>query len=46
MFEQSLPQDRAQVERYCRLVGARAGKPVAGLLWYIDVDSDEAVDVD
>jgi ATP-dependent helicase/nuclease subunit A len=38
-------RDREQVERYCSAIAAITGKPCAGALWYIDLDSDTVVDV-
>ena len=38
--------DREQVAQYCQAMRAITGKPCKGLLWYIDVDVDEAVPVD
>jgi ATP-dependent helicase/nuclease subunit A len=40
-----LDADRAQVARYCRAIERITGRPCAGMLWYIDVDDDVAVDV-
>jgi ATP-dependent helicase/nuclease subunit A len=42
---QRIERDSEQVRRYCELVGRDRGEPVSGLLWYIDLDADEAVDV-
>jgi ATP-dependent helicase/nuclease subunit A len=38
-------EDHAQVRRYCEAVTAITGRECGGLLWYIDLDSDEAVEV-
>lgn len=38
-------RDREQVALYCRLIGEMTGRPCRGLLWYIDVDNDVAIDV-
>src|SRR5512142_2760555 len=40
-----LARDREQVGRYCRAVEAITGRPCGGLLWYIDGDRDDIVDV-
>jgi ATP-dependent helicase/nuclease subunit A len=38
--------DREQVTKYCRLIESRLSGTVSGLLWYIDVDHDEAIEVE
>ena len=38
-------KDRAQVARYCRAISDITGRACAGVLWYVDVDCDEIVDV-
>lgn len=38
-------RDREQVERYCRAVTAITGRECRGALWYIDLESDEVVEV-
>jgi ATP-dependent helicase/nuclease subunit A len=43
---QRVMRDREQVERYCRAVAAITGHACAGALWYIDLESDEVVEVD
>ncbi len=43
--EARVATDREQVERYCQAMTAITGRPCRGLLWYIDVDVDQAVDV-
>ena len=43
---QRVNRDREQVERYCRAVAAITGDACAGALWYIDLESDEVVEVD
>ena len=43
--ETRLAADRGQVQRYCRAVEAMTGRPCSGLLWYLDVDSDAAVEI-
>lgn len=37
--------DREQVERYCAAIARMTGQPCSGLLWYIDAESDEVVEV-
>jgi len=41
-----LERDREQVARYCRAIETMTGRPCSGLLWYIDGDRDEIVEVD
>jgi ATP-dependent helicase/nuclease subunit A len=43
--EMRVAGDREQVARYCQAMSAIMGRPCKGLLWYIDVDVDEAVEV-
>jgi ATP-dependent helicase/nuclease subunit A len=43
---QRVTRDRDQVERYCHAVAAITGHACAGVLWYIDLESDEVVEVD
>jgi ATP-dependent helicase/nuclease subunit A len=43
--EERLETDRKQVEAYCRAMSTITGRPCSGLLWYIDVDTDRAIDV-
>jgi ATP-dependent exoDNAse (exonuclease V) beta subunit len=43
--ESRLKEDSEQVSRYCAAMSAITGRPCKGLLWYIDVDVDRAVDV-
>ena len=38
-------RDDEQVRRYCRAVENLTGERCNGLLWYIDIDSDEVVEV-
>ena|GEM_PF-479947 len=38
-------RDRAQIARYCRAIADITGRPCSGVLWYVDVESDETVDV-
>jgi ATP-dependent helicase/nuclease subunit A len=38
-----LPEHHEQVKRYCEAVSAITGRECDALLWYIDLDSDEAV---
>jgi ATP-dependent helicase/nuclease subunit A len=42
---QRVTRDREQVERYCHAVAAITGHACAGVLWYIDLESDEVVEV-
>lgn len=39
-------RDREQVERYCHAVAAITGRPCAGVLWYVDLETDEVVEVE
>jgi len=39
-------RDEEQVRAYCEALARITGRPTAGLLWYIDVDRDEAVRVE
>jgi ATP-dependent helicase/nuclease subunit A len=41
-----LERDRDQVARYCRAVQQITARPCAGLLWYIDADSDQVIEVE
>jgi ATP-dependent helicase/nuclease subunit A len=34
-----------QVKRYCEAVARMTGRACAGLIWYIDIDSDQAVEL-
>ena len=38
-------KDRDQVLRYCDAVAQITGRACDGLLWYIDLESDEAIDI-
>jgi ATP-dependent helicase/nuclease subunit A len=38
-------RDREQVRRYCDALSAITGRECSGLLWYVDLDRDEVVDV-
>lgn len=40
-----LATDRAQVGSYCRAIAAMSGEPCRGLLWYIDLEGEEMVEV-
>jgi ATP-dependent helicase/nuclease subunit A len=40
-----LTRDRDQVTRYCAAVQRMTGRPCSGLLWYIDGDRDELMEV-
>ena len=42
---QPADKDAEQVKQYCRALERMTGRPCRGLLWYIDVDRDEAVEV-
>jgi len=43
--EQRVEKDRNQVANYCAAMSAITGHACKGLLWYIDVDVDRAIDV-
>ncbi len=43
--EARLAADREQVVAYCLAMSTITGRPCGGLLWYIDVDVDRAIDV-
>jgi len=43
--ERRVALDREQVAQYCQAMSAITGKRCNGLLWYIDVDVDEAIEV-
>ena len=38
-------KDAEQVRQYCRALERMTGRPCRGLIWYIDVEGDEAVEV-
>ena len=40
-----LDGDRAQVARYCRAIERITGRACEGMLWYVDVDHDQVVEV-
>jgi len=40
-----MEKDRAQVARYCRAISEITGRACAGVLWYIDVERDQTVEV-
>jgi ATP-dependent helicase/nuclease subunit A len=42
--EERVGNDRKQVGQYCQAMSAITGRPCAGLLWYIDVDVDRAIE--
>ena len=42
--EERVANDREQVGQYCQAMSAITGRPCAGLLWYIDVDVDRAIE--
>lgn len=41
-----LEGDREQVTRYCAAIAAMTGRACEGVLWYVDLESDQAVAVD
>ncbi len=43
--EARVQKDRDQVARYCRAIAGITGRPCAGVLWYVDADCDEIVEV-
>lgn len=43
--DERIARDRAQVAAYCAALAAIDATPVRGLLWYIDVDADRAIEV-
>ncbi|MGK2856278.1 MAG: UvrD-helicase domain-containing protein, partial [Thermoanaerobaculia bacterium] len=43
--EDRLEADREQVTRYCRAIAAMSGEPCRGLVWYIDLDGEEIVEI-
>ncbi|MFN2442003.1 MAG: UvrD-helicase domain-containing protein [Thermoanaerobaculia bacterium] len=43
--EERLAADREQVARYCQAIAAMSGQECRGLLWYIDLDGDELVEI-
>ena len=43
--EKRVELDRAQVLRYCRAIEDITGRPCRGVLWYVDVERDEVVEV-
>ncbi len=43
--ERRVALDRQQVDQYCQAMSAITGKTCKGLLWYVDVDVDEAIEV-
>ena len=43
--EDRIARDRAQVANYCAAMSAITGRSCKGLVWYIDVDVDRAVEV-
>ncbi|HSY49531.1 MAG TPA: UvrD-helicase domain-containing protein [Thermoanaerobaculia bacterium] len=42
--EERVVKDREQVRQYSQAMSAITGRPCAGLLWYIDVDVDRAIE--
>lgn len=43
--EERVEKDRVQVERYCRAISGITGRECSGLLWYIDIESDQPIAV-
>jgi ATP-dependent helicase/nuclease subunit A len=43
--EERLARDREQVANYCAAMSAITGRACKGLVWYIDVDVDRAIEV-
>jgi ATP-dependent helicase/nuclease subunit A len=43
--EERIERDRVQVANYCAAMNAITGRACKGLIWYIDVDVDRAIDV-
>jgi len=43
--DKRVERDREQVAVYCRRVAEMTGRPCRGLLWYIDAETDVAIDV-
>jgi ATP-dependent helicase/nuclease subunit A len=43
--EDRLEADRDQVARYCRAIAAMSGEACRGLVWYIDLDGEEMVEI-
>jgi ATP-dependent helicase/nuclease subunit A len=39
-------RDRDQVQRYCRALTVITGRPCSGVLWYVDLERDEVVEVE
>jgi ATP-dependent helicase/nuclease subunit A len=44
--EERMELDRVQVANYCAAMSAISGRPCKGLVWYIDVDVDRAIEVE
>jgi ATP-dependent helicase/nuclease subunit A len=46
-YKSGVPSDehKLQVRRYCDAIARITGRPCAGLVWYIDIDSDRGVEV-
>jgi ATP-dependent helicase/nuclease subunit A len=44
--EERMERDRVQVANYCAAMSAISGRPCKGLVWYIDVDVDRAIEVE
>jgi ATP-dependent helicase/nuclease subunit A len=43
--EKRLAADRAQIDHYCEAIAAMTGRPCAGMLWYIDLESDAVIEI-
>ena len=43
--DERIERDRAQVANYCAAMSAITGRACKGLVWYIDVDVDRAIEV-
>ncbi len=39
-----LAADRVQVEQYCRAIEQITGRSCGGMLWYIDLETDQVVE--
>jgi len=44
--EERIMIDREQVANYCAAMSAITGRPCKGLVWYIDVDVDRAIEIE
>ena len=43
--EERVKAGREQIGQYCQAMRAITGRPCSGLLWYIDVDVDRAIEI-